>query len=79
MIDFTFDPFCAIVSADQKLEFVNGGKNRHTFTVPKLDLVVLTGETKTTKKPIGEVLKAGETYVYQCKYHPGMTGELQVE
>jgi plastocyanin len=79
MIDFTFDPFCAIVTGDQTLELVNDGKNRHSFTVPKLDLDVLAGETKTTKKPIGEVLKAGETHVYECKYHPGMTAELQVE
>jgi plastocyanin len=79
MIDFTFDPFCSIVSGDQKLEFVNEGKNRHSFTVPKLDLVVLAGETKTTKRPIGEVLKAGEAYVYGCKFHSRMTAELRVE
>lgn len=79
MVDFSFDPFCAIVSADQKIEFVNEGKNRHSFTVPKLDLDVLTGESKTTPKPIGEVLKPGKTHKYLCKYHPNMTAELQVE
>jgi plastocyanin len=79
MLDFAFDPFCAIVSADQKLEFPNEGKNRHSFTVPKLDLVVLAGESKVTPKPIGEVLKPGETHTYTCKYHPPMTGELRVE
>jgi plastocyanin len=78
MIDFTFDPSCSIVSGDQKLEFVNEGKNRHSFTVPKLDLDVLSGESELTK-PIGQVLKPGETHTYQCKYHPRMTAELQVE
>jgi plastocyanin len=79
MVDFSFDPFCAIVSADQKIEFVNEGNNRHSFTVPKLDLDVLAGEAKTTPKPIGKVLKPGETHTYPCKYHAGMTGELRVE
>lgn len=79
MVDFTFDPICAIVSADQKIEFVNEGNNRHSFTVPKLDLDVLTGESKTTPKPIGEVLKPGKTHKYLCKYHQNMTAELQVE
>jgi len=79
MVDFSFDPFCAIVSADQKIEFVNEGSNRHSFTVPKLDLDVPSGETKTTPKPIGEVLEPGQAHTYPCKYHPQMTGELRVE
>jgi plastocyanin len=78
MLDFSFEPFCAIVSADQELEFVNEGNNRHSFTVPKLDFDVLAGESKTTD-PIGQVLKPGETHTYDCKYHPGMSGELRVE
>jgi plastocyanin len=77
MRDFSFDPFCAIVSGDQMLEFTNEGNNRHNFTVPKLDLDVLAGESKTTE-PIGQVLKAGEKHTYLCKYHPRMTAELQV-
>ena len=79
MLDFAFDPFCALVSSDQRIEFVNEGKNRHSFTVPKLDLVVLAGESKTTPKPIGKVLKPGKTHTYLCKYHAPMTGELRVE
>jgi plastocyanin len=79
MVDFSFDPFCAIVSDDQKLEFVNEGNSRHSFTVPKLDLDVLSGEAKTTKQPIGKVLKPGETHAYVCKYHALMNAELQVE
>lgn len=79
MRDFTFVPFCAIVSVDQNLEFVNEGKSRHSFTVPELDFDVLSGKTRTSKRPIGEVLKAGDTYAYECKYHPAMNGELRVE
>lgn len=79
MLDFVFDPRCAIVSGDQKLEFVNEGKIRHSFTVSELDVVVLFGKTKTTKQPIADVLKAGATYPYLCKYHPRMKGELRVE
>ena len=78
MADFSFDPFCAIVSGDQKLEFVNEGNNRHSFTVPKLDLDVLSGASETTK-PVGEILEPGKTHKYLCKYHPRMTAELQVE
>jgi plastocyanin len=78
MLDFSFDPFCAIVSGEQNLEFVNEGNNRHSFTVPKLDLDVLSGESKTTEA-IGQLLKPGETHTYDCKYHPGMSGELRVE
>jgi plastocyanin len=59
------------------LEFTNEGNNRHSFTVPKLDLDVLPGESKTTE-PIGQVLKSGEKHTYLCKYHPRMTAELQV-
>lgn len=79
MVDFAFDPFCAIVSGDQKLEFVNEGKNRHSFTLPELDFDVLSGKSKTTKQPIGEVLKAGQTHNYACKYHRSMNGELRVQ
>jgi plastocyanin len=78
MLDFVFDPRCAIVSGDQKLEFVNQGKIRHSFTVPELDLDVLFDTTETTKQAIGEVLKPG-THAYACKYHPRMKGELRVE
>lgn len=78
MLDFVFDPRCAIVSGDQKLEFVNQGKIRHSFTVPELDLDVLFEKSKTTKQPIGEVLQPG-THAYACKYHPRMKGELRVE
>jgi plastocyanin len=78
MRDNSFVPFCAIVSGEQGLEFVNEGKNRHSFTVPKLDMDVRAGETKTTE-PVGQVLKAGETHAYVCKYHGGMNGELRVE
>jgi plastocyanin len=85
MRDFTFVPFCAIVSGDQRLEFVNEGNSRHSFTIPELDFDVLAGKTTTTKQAIGEVLKPGDTYAYQCKYHLGgsvpgpMNGELRVE
>jgi plastocyanin len=79
MQTLTFNPFCAIVSGDQKLEFVNEGKSRHSFTTPELDFDVLSGKTKTTKQPIGEVLKPGGTYAYECKYHASMNGELRVE
>lgn len=79
MLDYVFDPRCAIVSGDQKLRFVNEGKSRHSFTVPELDFDVLSGKTKTTKQAIGEVLKAGDTYAYECKYHGPMNGELRVE
>jgi plastocyanin len=78
MDDFVFDPRCAIVTGDQKLEFVNEGKNRHSFTVPNIDFDVLAGESKTSK-PIGQVLKPGETHIYECKYHRGMNADLQVE
>jgi plastocyanin len=79
MRDFTFVPFCAIVSGDQKLEFANEGNSRHSFTIPELDFDVLAGKTTTTKQAIGEVLKPGDTYAYECKYHPAMNGELRVE
>jgi plastocyanin len=79
MRDNTFVPFCAIVSGDQKLEFVNEGKSRHSFTVPELDFDVLSGKTKTTEQPIGKVLKPGDTYAYVCKYHGAMNGELRVQ
>jgi plastocyanin len=78
MRDNSFVPFCAIVSGEQSIEFVNEGNNRHSFTVPKEDFDVLAGETKATK-PIGQVLKPGETHSYQCKYHPVMNGEIQVQ
>ena len=78
--DTYFDPRCAIVSGDQKLEFVNEGKSRHSFTVPELDFDVLSGKTKTTEQPIGKVLKPGDTYAYVCKYHQQlMKGELRVQ
>jgi hypothetical protein len=35
MDDVYFDPRCAIVSGDQKLEFVNEGKSRHSFTITR--------------------------------------------
>lgn len=79
MHDYIFDPRCAIVSGDQKLTFVNQSQFRHSFTVPKLDVVVLAGKTKTTKVPIGDVLKPGEPHIYPCKYHPVMKGELRVQ
>jgi plastocyanin len=80
MLDNIFDPRCPTVSSDQTLEFVNEGKNRHTFTVadPKFQVEVLTGETKTTEQPIGEVLKPG-TYDFICIYHTlRMKGDLTV-
>jgi plastocyanin len=79
MDDVYFDPRCAIVSGDQKLEFVNEGKSRHSFTIPELDFDVLSGKTKTTEQPIGKVLKPGDTYAYVCKYHRTMKGELRVQ
>ncbi|HET6771199.1 MAG TPA: hypothetical protein VFH75_06145 [Actinomycetota bacterium] len=85
MRDFTFVPFCAIVSGDQRLVFANEGNSRHSFTIPELDFDVLAGKTTTTKQAIGEVLEPGNTYAYQCKYHVGgsvpgpMNGELRVE
>lgn len=80
MHDYVFDPRCAIVSAEQKLTFVNQSQFRHSFTVPKLDFVVLSGKTKTTKVQVGAVLEPRrEPYIYPCKYHPVMKGKLRVQ
>jgi plastocyanin len=80
-VDNEFEPFCVIVSADQRFEVTNEGISRHTFTIRDSDIDIrLKPGAEATTGPIGEVAEPGSgEQEFGCLIHPSMVGYFAVE
>jgi plastocyanin len=73
--DLAFSPAQTTVKVGDTIEWVNGDFVDHTATDKggAWDLAIAAG--KTARLPI----PTADTFTYYCKFHPGMTGRIDVD
>lgn len=80
-VDNEFEPFCVIVSPDQRFRVTNEGISKHSFTIrdTAIDLTLGPGDRGATGA-IGDQVAAGSgEQEFFCTFHPSMVGYFAVE
>ena len=75
--DLVFNPTDLSAAAGDTIEFTNDDDVKHSFTLEEFDIDEDAEAGDSVSVSLGDVEPG--SYEFICKYHPDMTGTLEVE
>ena len=75
--DLVFNPTDLSAAAGDTIDFTNDDDVKHSFTVEELDIDEDADAGDSVSVSLGDAEPG--TYDFICKYHPDMTGTLEVK